>query len=456
MPDVEQTTTARIPTPHGEFNLCLYDDIGDDKEHMALVMGDIAGEERVLVRIHSECFTGDVLGSQRCDCGEQLDRAMQIIAQEGAGVILYLRQEGRGIGLADKLRAYNLQDAGYDTVEANWELGHSADERDYTIAVRILKNLGIRSVQLLTNNPTKISSLRDLGMSVADRVPLEVSVNSENAGYLLTKAQRMNHLLDVDTLTSVNGNGGRPNGPGVQTYQRRIERTLAGAETHRRRTGRPFVTVSYAQSLDGSIAAEQGVHLPISGPESYTMTHALRAGHEAILVGIGTVLADDPRLTVRRVDGNDPQPVIVDSRLRLPPTARIFDSPPFPWVMTTTPADAGRQRALEAAGARVIRLPADSNGRIDLAAMLDTLGVLGVNSLMVEGGAEILTSVLTERLADFLIVTVAPRFVGGYHAVRNGAGPIHDRLPQLRSVYTDRLGDDVILCGEPAWEQADA
>jgi GTP cyclohydrolase II len=159
------------------------------------------------VRVHSECFTGDVLGSRRCDCGEQLEQAMALIAEAGAGVIVYLRQEGRGIGLSDKLLAYNLQDSGLDTVDANLALGHEADERDYTIAAGILQDLGVGSVRLLTNNPLKVEALSRLGIPVAERVPLQVGANPDNVLYLQTKARRMNHLLD-----SPPPNGHRPAG----------------------------------------------------------------------------------------------------------------------------------------------------------------------------------------------------------------------------------------------------
>jgi 3,4-dihydroxy 2-butanone 4-phosphate synthase/GTP cyclohydrolase II len=192
--------SARIPTDEAEFYLNLYHNSHDDKEHLAMVLGDVSGKPEVLVRLHSECFTGDVLGSRRCDCGEQLHCALGQIAAEGEGVLIYLRQEGRGIGLLDKLRAYNLQDEGYDTVEANLLLGHQADERDYTAAGRILNDLGVRSVRLLTNNPEKINTLRDLGISVAERVPVEPTVHDENAQYLFTKVTRMNHLLNLDLL----------------------------------------------------------------------------------------------------------------------------------------------------------------------------------------------------------------------------------------------------------------
>jgi GTP cyclohydrolase II len=197
---IERMACARIPTELGEFQLCLYADLTDGKEHLALVMGEVQGVDNVLVRVHSECFTGDVLGSRRCDCGEQLQRSMVLIAEAGSGVIIYLRQEGRGIGLLDKLRAYNLQDIGYDTVEANLALGHQADERDYTVAALILTDLGVSTVRLITNNPSKIEHLAELGVGVAERIPLESTVYADNAQYLFTKALRMNHLFNLDAF----------------------------------------------------------------------------------------------------------------------------------------------------------------------------------------------------------------------------------------------------------------
>src|SRR5438445_6206394 len=210
---ITRMAQARIPTAEGTFQLSLYLNGQHTGEHLAFVLGDVVNQPEVLVRVHSECFTGDVLGSLRCDCGEQLAQALQRIGQEGAGIIPDLRQEGRGIGLLDKLRAYNLQDPGYDTVDANLLLGHGEDERDYTTAALMLKDLGVPSIRLLTNNPLKIESLQAFGIPVVARVPLPPQVTAENAAYLLTKVQRMSHLLNLDVFASVlpgGSNGTKP------------------------------------------------------------------------------------------------------------------------------------------------------------------------------------------------------------------------------------------------------
>ena len=213
--NVNRRVRSRIPTPEGDFYLSLYTSDDDDKEHLAVVIGQVEGKDDILVRVHSECFTGDVLSSLRCDCGDQLNRAMERIAKAGQGVVIYLRQEGRGIGLLDKLRAYNLQDQGYDTVDANLALGHQADERDYSIAAGILTDLGIRSIQLMTNNPLKIAAISSAGVPVHKRIPLEADVNLENANYLFTKAKRMQHMLNLNLMPTriALGNNGGSNGP---------------------------------------------------------------------------------------------------------------------------------------------------------------------------------------------------------------------------------------------------
>lgn len=193
-----ETTMARLPTAYGDFLIHLFVSEADGKEHLALVMGEVAHKQDVLVRVHSECLTGDIFGSRRCDCGHQLQSALKLIADEGTGALVYLRQEGRGIGLTSKLKAYNLQDQGFDTVEANLMLGHKADERDYLCASDILQSLGIESIRLISNNPSKIQSLTTAGINVSGRVAVPAFVHPENLRYLKTKVDKMSHLLALE------------------------------------------------------------------------------------------------------------------------------------------------------------------------------------------------------------------------------------------------------------------
>jgi 3,4-dihydroxy 2-butanone 4-phosphate synthase/GTP cyclohydrolase II len=192
---VRRIAATRLPTDFGEFTAVAYEATVYDRVHLALVMGDVAGDTPILVRMHSECLTGDVFHSMRCDCGSQLIKAMAIIKEAGCGVIVYLRQEGRGIGLHNKVRAYELQDLGLDTVEANAALGFKADLRDYGIGAQILVDLGLRNLRLLTNNPSKRAGLEGYGLQVVERVPLEVPANPENRKYLSTKRNKLGHLL---------------------------------------------------------------------------------------------------------------------------------------------------------------------------------------------------------------------------------------------------------------------
>ena len=194
-PQVEHVASCTLPTPWASFRLHAFVEQSTGKEHLAMVLGDVGNGEPVLARLHSECLTGDTLFSQRCDCGAQLDTAMSRIAQEGRGVLLYLNQEGRGIGLANKIKAYALQDQGLDTVEANEKLGFKADQRDYGIGAQILSDLGVQTMRLLTNNPRKFVGLQGYGLAVSAAVPLEIPAGEHTRRYLRTKKEKLGHRL---------------------------------------------------------------------------------------------------------------------------------------------------------------------------------------------------------------------------------------------------------------------
>jgi 3,4-dihydroxy 2-butanone 4-phosphate synthase/GTP cyclohydrolase II len=207
MARVHRIAEAALPTRYGDFRALVYRST-EGKDHVALIVVGDGDETPVLVRLHSECLTGDVLGSRRCDCGEQLQESMRLLHLEGRGVLLYLRQEGRGVGLANKIRAYALQDRGYDTVEANHALGLPADARDYGDAAAILHDLGVARVRLLTNNPAKVTGLAGHGIQVVERLPIYARPNAHNAGYLATKQRKMGHLFPTPARSSDRGGGG--------------------------------------------------------------------------------------------------------------------------------------------------------------------------------------------------------------------------------------------------------
>ena len=420
---VARLSSARLPTRLGSFDALVFADRLDGTEPIALVHGQLESAEAPLVRLHSECWTGDVVGSLRCDCGEQLGRAMSAITAEGTGVLLYLRQEGRGIGLANKLRAYGLQDAGLDTVDANAALGLPIDARDYSGAAAILIELGLRRVRLMTNNPKKVAALEAAGIAVVERVPVHAVPNVSNIDYLQAKIARMGH----------EGSGRAP---------------------------RPPVTIHYAQTLDGRLATRTGDSQWISAEPSTRFAHGLRAAHAAIMVGAGTVIADDPRLTTRLVQGPSPVRVVVDSTLRIPTSAHVVTDGAAPTILATTDRAAPeRQRAFTEGGAEVCVLPATRDGRVELGALLDELGRRELDSLLVEGGAGLITALLRERRVRRLVVSIAPMIVGaGIEAIGDlDIVRLRDALAFRRASFS-QVGPDVIFDGElePRPETEDA
>src|SRR2546425_1748219 len=416
---------ASLPTRWGDFRISVFR--FDGTEVVALARGEIEYAESVLVRLHSECLTGDVLGSLRCDCGDQLRAALAMIGGAERGVLLYLDHEGRGIGLFNKVRAYGLQDGGLDTVDATLELGLPVDARDYSASASVLHELGIRSVRLITNNPAKILGLEMHGVDVVERIPIETLPNAVNAPYLRAKASRMGHLLD-----------GLPD-------PRRVDAATIPAD-------RPLVTVHYAQTIDGRIASRTGDSRWVSGGGSRRLAAPRRAARDAVLVGIGTVLVDDPQLTVRLVSGSSPVRVIVDSRLRIPLDANVLDTSVARTIVATTPvASEERAAAIRARGAEVLRVNADADGHVDLRDLLAHLRADGVRSVLVEGGRGIITAALRYHLVDRLTVCIAPKVIGeGIAAV----GDLHidklcDALTFERAGFI-ASGGDVVFYGEPA------
>ena len=435
-PTIETLVRTRLPTAHGEFQLHYFSNPVDDKEHVALVKGSVDGKKNVPVRVHSECLTGDVFGSRRCDCGKQLDLSLLMIEQAGFGILIYLRQEGRGIGLLKKLQAYNLQDQGFDTVEANIQLGHLPDERDYTQAALILRELGVSSIELITNNPDKISGLEAMGIKVEKRLSIESVYHHENVGYLKAKAEKLRHLLTFNQLQKAG-----PVPEELQFMQPFIDRL---AEFRRRNDHAPFFTLSYAQSIDGSISLNAESSLPLSGGASLKLTHLLRAHHDALLIGINTTLVDNPRLNVRHVEGDDPQPVILDCLLRFPEDAKMLGaSTKLPIIVATEQASADKQRRLEAKGIRVYRVEQSSDGHIDLAALRKLLTQLGIKTVMVEGGAEVINAFLLDDLIDYCVITIAPKIIGGLRAVEKPCRPVLE----IKNCRYQPLGSDLILYG---------
>ena len=426
-----EVAAAPIPTPYGEFQARAFQN-GSGQVHLALVFGAVADGRSLLTRVHSECLTGDALGSLRCDCGVQLRAALRAVAAEGRGIVLYVSgHEGRGIGLVDKLRAYVEQDAGADTVDANLRLGLDVDLREYGEAAAVLRALGVRSVRLLSNNPAKVEGLRRHGLEVESMRALSTAAHRRNRAYLDTKQRRLGHVSPTGAALA------EPPGAPVD-----VGTLLGELDPH---SDRPSVVVKYAQTVDGRIATRTGDAKWISGEPERRVAHAMRAGCDAVLVGVGTLLQDDPQLTVRMVPGASPLRVVLDSTLRIPLTAKVLSEDAATVILCRPGADPGRRRALVAAGVRVREVAGAPEG-LDVTEALRELRSLGVGSLLVEGGGRVITSMLRAAAVDRLVVSVSPTIIGaGVEAVGPlGISRVTDGI-RLRNRQVFLAGDDVLL-----------
>jgi 3,4-dihydroxy 2-butanone 4-phosphate synthase/GTP cyclohydrolase II len=430
-PSVREVASVQIPTTYGEFAARAFE-TPSGHVHLALVRGALGDGGSVLTRLHSECLTGDALGSLRCDCGVQLRSALRTVAAEGRGVVLYLNgHEGRGIGLVDKLRAYVEQDAGADTVDANLRLGLAPDLRDYDDAAAVLRALGIRSVRLLSNTPAKADGLQRNGVAVEALRSLGTAAHRRNRGYLETKQARFGHRRPAgNTLEEL------PTAP-VDVGR------LLGRQ--RPRADRPHIVLKFAQTMDGRIATRTGDAKWISGEAERRVAHAMRAGCDAVLVGARTMLQDDPQLTVRMVPGASPMRVVLDSTLRTPMTAKVLSDDAATLILCRPDADPARREELASAGVMVHEVTGGPEG-LRITEVLRLLRSLGVASLLVEGGGRVITSMLEAGAVDRVVVSVSPTIIGaGIDAVGPlGISRVADGIRLVnRSVYL--AGDDLLL-----------
>jgi len=439
MAPLKEVASLSLPTWAGEFDLRAFEGASGEV-YLLFSHGEIGDGRDLLVRVHSGCLTGDALGSLRCDCGPQLRLAMRRITAHGRGVLLYAPgHEGRGVGLLSKLQAYMLQDQGHDTVEANRRLGLPVDGRDYREAAQVLLAAGVHSARLLTNNPEKARALERQGIRVEALVPLQTAPHLRNLRYVETKRQRLGHL-------SPSGEPLTGDGPFEGQDMAVDATTLLGSVQSR--VDRPYVVLKYAQTLDGRIATGGGDSKWISGAEERRVAHAMRAACDAVLVGAGTVLADDPLLTVRMVAGASPIRVILDSTLRVPSHAQVFGPTAATLVLASERSSPQRRAALRRRGVKVEVVREAPEG-IDLADGLARLLALGIQSVLVEGGGRVITSTLRGRLAGRVVVGVAPLLLGtGTEAVGDlGTSVVADGLRLLnRTVY--QVGPDLLVAGD--------
>lgn len=399
----------------------------DGIELVALTVGIDAPPPGVTpwVRVHSECLTGDALGSLRCDCGEQLQAALGAIMDHCYGAVVYARgHEGRGIGLVEKLKAYALQDGGMDTLDANLALGHPADARSYDQAAAVLVDLGLTQISLLSSNPAKEEALAEYGIEVVSRLRVGVPDRPENVFYLNTKRERMCHDSEPTEVIPATDAFGGPS----EMYD------------GLRALGPQFVIGQMGQSLDGFIASRTGDGYALTGREDHRHLHRLRSLVDAVVVGGSTVVADDPRLTVREVAGVSPVRVVVDPRGVAPQGSQVFQdgSVATLWLVAdgvSVPSMPGHVEVVRVGG----------RAKFEPSEVVKVLAARGLGRVLIEGGGRLVSSFVAARALDRLFVTVSPVLIGdGVPGIRfDGTDALADAL-RARS-QTFRLGDDVCV-----------
>ena len=436
MTEVREVARLQLPTVSGEFDTHAFE-CTSGHVYLAMVKGEVGAGHSMLTRVHSECLTGDALGSLRCDCGAQLDMGLRALAAEGRGVLVYATgHEGRGIGLIDKLRAYMEQDRGADTVDANLRLGLPVDSRRYDDAAAVLKAVGVRSVRLVTNNPRKVDGLEAAGITIRQVIPTPAVPYLRNQRYLRTKQNRLGHttLIDHDL----------PAERSVQSID--VSRLLGNGAPGR---DRPFVILRYTQTLDGQILAGSADPDRADAEALVPIWHAVRAACDAVLIGVGTVLADDPALTVRAIPGRSPARVVLDSRLRTPTTAATLSLDAPTYLMASSQAvDQDKRRALEDRHIAIRHMPLGRGG-VDISAVLRQLYAEGIRSVVVEGGPRVITSLLAANLADRAVISISSQIGGEGTGVIGELGNGTAGQPlQLTGRSVHLVGDTTIVAAD--------
>lgn len=416
---------VRLPTEVGDFRLHLYED-EEGKQHLALVMGNVSGREDVMTRIHSECLTGDLFGSLRCDCQSQLHQSKEIIAEEGLGVIIYLRQEGRGIGLLSKLHSYNLQDEGFDTIEANTALGYQPDAREYDVASMILSDLGVQSIRLLSNNPDKLSSIGKGGIKVASMIAINPRVTKDNIRYLETKVERFHHLINVGANSY--------HSPEIEKLLRFVDRAnaLNGSRL-------PHITLFFNQTLNGLITDPRlSCELDTSN-ELAALRNRLRDKHQAMLVD-----AHSLDLSLKSGGSTDHLTIVFDRNLqgleRLGPS-----SLPNKLLVLAKEAPQQRRLALEVAGAEVVVLPKRANYRC----IMSLLECRGIDSVIVEGSPPMLQRAMFDEHVDLVIGVISPHMPDGHPNNGWKARPSGHCL-SFKEIHYLNIGSALVYYGIPS------